>query len=75
VILIERGLGIERIQVTHTSAHEKGNDILGARLEMRLLGRKGRRYTGNVLAALCQKAILIEQTGQRQTAYAFAGAK
>ena len=40
MIFVQRGLRVERVQVADTAAHEERNDILGPRLEMRLLGRK-----------------------------------
>ena len=40
VIFVERGLGVERVEVADAAAHEKRDDILRARLEMRLLRAK-----------------------------------
>ena len=76
MIFVERGLGIEGIEVADAAAHEKRDDILGARLEVRLLwARNGELTPGDVFAAGRQQAVLIQQIGERQTADAFAGAK
>src|SRR5438093_12476406 len=42
VILLERRLIVECVDLADTTTHEQRNDRLGARLEMRLLGQEWR---------------------------------
>src|SRR5215813_3019889 len=76
VILLERGFVIESIQVAHTAAHKQRDHRFGAGFEVRRLWQVGRTRKAFLPGArpwffgrrLGQKAVLIEQVNQRQSA-------
>src|SRR5262249_12747831 len=79
-VFLERGLGIERIDVADSPAHEQVNAALGARRKGGLLWRvwieaDGLGVARRIVGRRRQQPVLIQQMRQSQTADAAAGFK